>query len=625
MASIKQWAGLRLELALAAGLTGLSIWLHATIDYLGGPAETRLPVFAVFLATLAYAGWTLWRTPANRIGIWSPWSPAAVAAVAAAGCVIFWIGIDRQPSWSEEAYWLELARNALNSGQYHPIWFKGDFPSSFQSWPITGLLAIGVPPLLASRIPILFYMVGAGLMTAATTRFFVPKPSIALGVVFSFASLWMVFIVHVGWSDVGPIPLMIAAMTYFLAASVLEPSPRNHTCLAVAAAVGFATLYMPMIYALIMLAIFAVLPTRIAGLGEKLRFAAVFSVLVSSTIGKAIQWPNDAVSRHVAIVEKGKEWAEGSSGTLARVVEIGHNLREIVKMMLPDNEPVAWWNLLPGRVEPSTFAFFVVGLATMWIGLNWLRRGLLILPPLLLIAGVAIADPRPSPWRLTVLAPILFLYASIGAGRIVQLVSRRGGPNLRFAAIGVIIGLQVVAFLLPWLTFMENRYDSNRVSDIAATIATEYESELATLDVVSEGGIFSRMIQNMSASKIRYRRYYSPSDLRTAISESGADRFLVITVTDDYGVDRYYEIGLRTIQTLGLNFRRESVVGPLAPRSVATVFIVNVEPAENREVRPDIEVPIDSPSGVEDRDPQLKRGIEEALRLIQEKDTVTVP
>lgn len=603
MSSIRQWTGLRFELALAGGLTGLSIWLHATIDYVGETAEMRFLVLAIFLATLAFAGWILWRSPPNRIGVWSPWSPAAVATVAAGGCIIFWIGIDRLPSWSEEAYWLEIARDALHSGHYHPIWFKGDFPSSFQSWPITGLLAIGVPPILASRIPILVYMVVAGLMIAATTRFFVPKPSITLGVVFSFASLWMVFIVHLGWSDVGPIPVVIAAMTYFLAASVLESSSRNHLCLAVVTAVGFATLYMPMVYALIVLAIFAVLPTRIASVEEKLRFAAVFSVLVSSTIGKAIQWPADAVSRHLTIVEQGKEWAEGSSGLLTRVEEIGHNLREIVILMLPDTEPVSWWNLLLGWVELSTFAFFVVGLATMWIGLNWLQRGLLILPPLLLIVGVAIADPQPSPWRLTVLAPILFLYASIGAGRIVQLVSRRGRSDLRFAAISLIVGIQVMVFLLPWLTFMENHYDSNRVGGIAATIATEYEDELATLEVVAEGGIFARMIQNLTTSKIRYRRYYSPEDLTTAISECGPARFLVITVTDDYGVDKFREIGLREIRTRGLNVRRESIIGPVEPQSVATIFIVD---------------------GGQGWDPQVGKGIQEALRLIEEQGSTTV-
>ncbi len=572
-----QWMWTRLDLALAAGLTGLSIWLHATIDYIGGPAADRFLVLAVFLATLVYAGWMLCRTPANRVAVLSPWSPAAVAAIAAVGCVIFWIGIDRLPSWSEEAYWIELARNTLHSGHYHPIWFKGDFPSSFQSWPISGLLAIGAPPILASRIPILVYMVVTGLMIAATTRFFVPNPSIAIGAVFSFASLWMVFIAQLGWSDVGPIPMVIAAMTYFLAASVLESSPRNHLGLAVVSAVGFATLYMPMIYALIVLVFFAFLPKRIAGLEEKLRFAAVFSVLVSSTIGKAIQWPDQALGRHLKIIEKGNEWAGGPCGFQTRLEEIGNNLQEITMMMLPDNTHVLWRNLVQGWIEPSTFGFFLVGSATMWIGLNRQQRCLLILPPLLLIVGMAIADPRPSPWRLTALAPILFLFASIGAGRIVQLVSRRGRSELRLAAIGVIVGIQIATFLPPWLTFMKNHYDVNHVAGIATSIATKYESELATLEVVVEGGILSQMIQNLTEQKIRYRRYSTPEDLKNIISVCGPARFLVITMTDHNRIDRFREIGLGAIRTQGLVFESESIADPIEPRSVATVFIVDEE------------------------------------------------
>lgn len=568
----------RLELVMAAGLTILSVWSHATVDYYDGPAPGRHAVLAVFLVTLAYAGFMLWRTAPNPVGIWSSWSPSAVATAVAIGCLFLLVGIHRLPSWSEEAYWIELGRNALHWGHYHPIWFKEDFPSSFQAWPITALLAIGVPPILASRIPTLIYMVMTALIIAATTRFFVPKPSLALGMVFPIASLWMVFIIQVGWSDVGSIPLMIAMMTYFLAASVLEASPRNHLCLAVATAVGCATLYMPMLYGLVMLAIFAVLPRRIAGMDDKLRFAAVFSVLISSTVGKAIQSPSRALGRHLAFIEQGREWTGTSVSLHARVAEIGCNLREALTLMLPDTKPAGWWDLLFGWIEPTTFIFFLIGVATMWIGLRRAQLIVLIVPPLLLILGVSIADPRPSPWRLTVLTPMLFLLASIGAGRVVQLVSKLGRFDLRLATVGVIITIHLAVFLPPWLRFMEHHYDSNGVGDIAATIAREYKDELADLAVVSESGIVSRMIQNLTDTRIRYRQYASPEDLKTAIGECGDEGFLVITVDRGRESSRLDDIGLDEIRTRGFDVRRETVYGKVRPRWMATILIVDPAP-----------------------------------------------
>jgi tricorn protease len=64
-----------------------------------------------------------------------------------------------------------------------------------------------------------------------------------------------------------------------------------------------------------------------------------------------------------------------------------------------------------------------------------------------------------------------------------------------------------------------------------------------------------------------------------------------------------------------------------APTSAVFDPINNRYVAENEGVPPDIEVLLDARSVAEGRDPQLERGVREALRLLEEQGThrVTAP
>jgi len=584
---VESQPGLKTQLAIGLPIGLASVVVHGSLDYVDGPIGHRLLALAIFLTTVAFGGWMVAVTPRRPPGTGvRRWSRLAVISVLIAGLAVFLVGLLRLPPWSEEAWWILIARRAWHLQIVHPMGVKSDFPSNFQFWPIAALLPLTGNPHLAARLPGVAYGVAAAFFTAATVRCFVTRFTLPLAACFPLCSLWMVFLVHSGWSDVNVVPVLIAAQTYLLCRSVLDRDERSLMALGVVCGVGFWTLYTPFMYSLIVVGMALVLA---AGKRTAIRFLLTWGVVISATVGKLLQWPS-LLQRHLRLLEGG-EFHSGQ-GVAGLVAAYWDNLVSVAKACLPACGEITWLGLGGIWLEASTSVLLVVGLAAGWWGIDRLRRLLLYAPAGLALAGLVISHGQPSPWRATVLAAPIFLLAGVGAHRMTEAASRLLSTldRRRTAAVSaaIILVLHVMVFTGVRIRYRSTHLDHNDVGWLAIRVYDIYGARMVNMPTVVVGspllGVFLDNLADGGVARV------PGDDLDAVMAGLREEPEVLVTVSDADGEDAVAEGIEGKLDETGRPHAVDKITDPRG--RVASVFLLG---SKSKPTIIPLERPVDPP------------------------------
>jgi hypothetical protein len=545
----------------------VSVIVHAVLDYQTGPVAHRLLALAVFLATLGYGLWMIVITPGSSEIERPPRRWLIVFLIVAVGVLVLAPGLLRLPPWSEEAWWIRIARLAWTDLEIHPMGVKSDFPSNFQFWPIAALLGITENPHLAARLPGLVYAVGAALLIAATARYFVGRWMLSLAVCFPLLSLWMVFLVHSGWSDINVIPLLIAAQTFLLCRAVLDTDRRSLITLALVCGIGFWTLYTPFVYSIIVVALALVVPAPEITRRGRVRFVTTFGVVISATAGKLIQWPG-LLHRHTELLRGGEFHRGADSAGMAAAY--WHNLMGVVERCVPRFDEITWTALSGIRLETTTSAALAIGLAAGWFAIDNRRRLLLYLPAGLLLAGLVVSHGDPSPWRATCLAAPIFLFAAVGAHRLTAAAERVGGRRIAAATAVVLVLLHTATFAAVRMRYERTHLDHNGVGWLALRIHERCGSPADGGPTIVVGdALLGVFLENLTDGAIRRP---APLERETIVDETALRGGKLITVAIGDGSDPAADRIEERWSALGVEYSVDTLEDPRG--RVARVFFV---------------------------------------------------
>lgn len=447
---------------------------HAHYDYLGDPglAKTGLALVLISLACAAILLGSLARSaepdtePVHRLDLW-----VCLAALVAT-LVLYLVGIRSAGPWSEETWWVELSREILAGTRIHPAGFKDDHPANFQAWPAAFFLLVTRDPLLAVRLPGVFYSLATAGFCAATVRLFRPRALLAPTFVLAACGFTLLHYAHSGWNEMSIVPFLISGQLYFSGRVALQGSVRALLPLAFFAGLGFWTLYTPFVFSLIVLGGLAVLPSSRVTPRHKLLFALSSLLIVAPTIGKAIRYPIEAVTRHEEFL-KGGEWGRKFDDTYRPLPTYAGNLGQALRHMLPSRDAFEDRDLTGIHLEATVSALAVLGLLVGAVRFSWPQRGVLFGSFFLLLVGLVVSNPQASLWRELCLIPFPLVLAGVGWSVVVDGLRERAGGKWLAPITG---GLLIVLHLGIWAHRYEwfaTRYQGNPLGEAVLALHTE--------------------------------------------------------------------------------------------------------------------------------------------------------
>jgi hypothetical protein len=230
------------------------------------------------------------------------------------------IPIAKNGLFTDEWYWLDMARLILKGVVVSPFDFIGDQPSNLPAYPLILLLLVVRNPLIAVRLTGVIY----SLVTISWVYFFVKKTlgfkTAICGGILMAVSPWDIHMSTLGWLNVNPNPMLVAGVLLLLH----RIWTRKHTTWTLFALAFLLAVSLHLLYVAVLLVIPAGLVLSIywfkrRSSGKTLReivlFGLFFFVSVSPLVPKLIQRP-DAYSRHKEFLQVNVDMSGESNTTM---------------------------------------------------------------------------------------------------------------------------------------------------------------------------------------------------------------------------------------------------------------------------------------------------------------------
>lgn len=473
-----------------------SFGFHATRDYLNDPAAGRIGV-ALVLLSLAGAAALLTGLPGppesdgpslSRLDLY------ALLGALALAFVLYLVGIRSTGPWSEETWWIEQAKGILSGTNVHPAGFKDDHPANFQAWPVALFLLVTRDPLLSVRLPGVIYALGTACFCAGTVQTLRPGSLLTPTFVLSACGFTLLYYSHSGWNEMSIVPFLVSGQLHFLARVASGKDPRALLPLVFFVAFGFWTLYTPFVFALIVLGDLALLPPSRLATRHKLLFALAFLLIAAPTIGKAVRYPTNAVTRHEEFL-KGGEWGRTFDQNYRPLPTYARNAGKALYHMLPTGGPIEEWDLTGINLEGTTSALAALGLLAA-LRFSWLNRGFFFGSFSLLLLGYVLSNPQASLWRELCLIPFPLVLAGLGFSLVVDVLRRWPGGRWLAPAVG---GTLIAVHLGIWgqrFEWLRSSYPGDPLGEAILAIHAEVHRdgrEIPRVAVLATtGGLASR-------------------------------------------------------------------------------------------------------------------------------------
>lgn len=414
------------------------------------------------------------------------------------------------PSWSEEHGWLTIGKSIAAGQRLNPIAPKSDYPSSFQAFPIGGLIAIGLQPLTASRMTGLLYAIGAAYFFGRIALL-LSKGDSLVGVTVMLVSLVTyntALYILTGWHEVTHVNLLCGASTFFLL-SLLQEGSRSSSCavaLGISLGISLWTLYSPALSACAVILVLCVIPSRLIPWRLRLYTFGALGIAVAPLLIGLVNSNWAWLQRHYLWFVEGGEWANVKySPQNPFWAALLRNLNLTASTLTPQGAGDTFESANGVFPEWTLAAAAIIGVAACFRDLR--AHIAITIPFVITSAGLILSNPKP--WRLSILGFFVLLFAALGLARLGRITS--GKPKI-FLYSGFLI-LHLYLFIPDIERFTRTAEFLFADGRVAEDIASTCEQSLRSGTVLSHDHHSLILLQGRLSGTAQFKFYPKDTDL----------------------------------------------------------------------------------------------------------------
>ena len=447
-------------------LTLVSFLYHALVPFQstlplqwGGVGMMSCGLFLLVLAMVRA------RRPA-KVHVEAIWIVAVTA-----GLLLYSRQMGRLPLWYSEGIIIECAKSLLAGSFIHPFRPSGDFPSSFLNFAVAPLLYLTHSPLFSVRfLPVLFGLTTV-VLVGLTGRWLLGNVGqFYLFLALPLFSIWQIHLCNVNDNNwISAMPAFVAGQLYLFLRVRRGGGTASLLCLSFICGLSFWTLYVPAISALLVSMFVLTLPSASLPPARKLKYIMGAAVFVAPLVGGIINSPS-LMQRHAAFL-KGGEYKETE---FQKVEDIPKRYLKSTLVILRSSLPAlerTHSNLRLIVLEPTTFVLLLVGLVLAPFSARPHDLWYVYLHLILLFMGIILSNPLPSTHRIIALSPFLFIFAGLGAEKIVQANCRLFGSRVGSGSRLILALVHAGAFALYYREYSLVQFTPERSSSFPKILA----------------------------------------------------------------------------------------------------------------------------------------------------------